>query len=178
MPGYVCTVAGGKGGVGKTTTAVNLGTTLQARSFDTVVVDADLGVANLGRVMDVDYAHRLHEVLAGEARVEAALTRAGEGMTVLPGEVSLEAFADADPAGLREVIEALRERFEVVSDDVEAAGDEPLVVTAPESDAADAYSRITSQLERVVSNGTDPDELDQIDDDFSGGPGLTGLRTG
>jgi len=145
---------------------------------DTVVVDADLGVANLGRVMDVYYEHSIHEVLAGEVDIDAALTQVGDGLTVLPGEVSLEAFADADPAGLREVIEALRERFEVVSDDVEAAGDEPLVVTAPESDAADAYSRITSQLERVVSNGTDPDELDQIDDDFSGGPGLTGLRTG
>ncbi len=243
MPGYVCTIAGGKGGVGKTTTAVNLGASLQAAGHDTVVVDADLGVANLARLLDVYYEHSVHEVLADEVRAVDALTEAGEGLTVLPGQSSLEAFAEADPAGLREVIQTLRERFDavvvdtggglshetavplgladgtllvttpeavafadtfktaeltervggrvigalitrvspetelgsigvefdfpllgLVPEDVEAAGDEPLIVTAPDSEAADAYTRVTDQLERTFFDGVDPADLEQVYD--------------
>ncbi|NHN64315.1 MinD/ParA family protein, partial [Haloarcula sp. JP-Z28] len=54
MAGYVCTIAGGKGGVGKTTTAVNLGAVLQEMDYDVAVVDADLGMANLGSMLSVE----------------------------------------------------------------------------------------------------------------------------
>ncbi|MFB6223706.1 MAG: MinD/ParA family protein [Haloarcula sp.] len=114
MAGYVCTVAGGKGGVGKTTTAVNLGTVLQELGYDVVVVDADLGMANLGSMLSVEPDKSLHEVLAGNAAVSDALTDAPGGLTVIPGEQSLEAFADADPAKLRKVIKTLRNAYDIV----------------------------------------------------------------
>jgi septum site-determining protein MinD len=114
MAGYVCTVAGGKGGVGKTTTAVNVSTALQQRGHDVVVVDADLGMANLGELVGAADGPSVHQVLAGEATVEEALVDVDEGLTVLPGEQSLDAFAGADPAGLTGVIERLRERHDVV----------------------------------------------------------------
>lgn len=150
MAGYVCTVAGGKGGVGKTTTAVNVATTLQQRGHDTVVVDADLGMANLGEMLGVEYDRGIHRVLAGEATVEETLTDAGGGLTALPGEQSLNAFADADPAGLREVLDQLRESHDVVVVDTGSGvshemavplglADGVVLVTAPEEVAlADA----------------------------------------
>ena len=54
MAGYVCTIAGGKGGVGKTTTAINIAAALEENGYDTVVVDADLGMANLGNMLGID----------------------------------------------------------------------------------------------------------------------------
>lgn len=114
MAGYVCTVAGGKGGVGKTTTAVNLGAALQERGQDVVVIDADLGMANLGTMLELDHEASLHEILAGNAEVSEALTEAAGGLTVIPGEQRLEAFADADPAQLRKVVKTLRSAYDVV----------------------------------------------------------------
>ena len=114
MAGYVCTVAGGKGGVGKTTTAVNVGAALQERGYDVVVVDADLGMANLGAMLGIDHETSLHEILAGDAAVSEALTDTPTGLTIIPGEQSLDAFADADPAKLRQVIKTLRNAYDVV----------------------------------------------------------------
>jgi septum site-determining protein MinD len=114
MAGYVCTVAGGKGGVGKTTTAANVAGALADRGHDVVVVDADLGMANLGELLGVEYDRGIHGVLAGETTVQETLVDVGRGLTVLPGEQSLDAFADADPAGLRDILETLRERYDVV----------------------------------------------------------------
>ncbi|AEM56056.1 MULTISPECIES: MinD/ParA family ATP-binding protein [Haloarcula] len=245
MAGYVCTIAGGKGGVGKTTTAVNLGAVLQEMGYDVAVVDADLGMANLGSMLSVEPEKSLHEILAGEAAVSEALTDAPGGLTVIPGEQSLEAFADADPAKLRKVIKTLRNAYDVVlidtgaglshevavplgladgivlvttpddvavgdtvktaqlanridgtvlgsiinratrhtdvaaiaeqmefpllaviPDDPQATTEEPLVLNAPESTAADAYQRLTEALEGVFFRGESPEtDIETILDD-------------
>lgn len=114
MAGYVCTIAGGKGGVGKTTTAVNLGAVLQERGHDVVVVDADLGMANLGAMLGLDNETTIHEILSGNSPVSEALTDAPSGLTIIPGEQSLDAFAEAEPAKLRQVIKTLRNAYDVV----------------------------------------------------------------
>jgi septum site-determining protein MinD len=114
MAGYVCTIAGGKGGVGKTTTAINLAAEFEAAGRDVVVVDADLGMANLGEMLGVAPETSLHEILAGSKTVSEALVDAEGGMTLVPGEQSLEAFADADPAKLQKVIRTLRNTFDLV----------------------------------------------------------------
>lgn len=114
MAGYVCTIAGGKGGVGKTTTAIDLAAVLEEHGYDTVVVDADLGMANLGEMLGVNFDTSLHDILGGGATVSEALTDAQGGITVIPGEQSLEAFAEADPAKLRKVVKTLRNAYDVV----------------------------------------------------------------
>ncbi|CAG0991966.1 partial Septum site-determining protein MinD, partial [Methanosarcinales archaeon] len=47
MTAHVYTIASGKGGTGKTTTTLNLGTALALLGKKTVVLDADIGMANL-----------------------------------------------------------------------------------------------------------------------------------
>ncbi|WP_246985767.1 MinD/ParA family ATP-binding protein [Halorientalis marina] len=114
MTGYVYTIAGGKGGVGKTTTAINVAVALEDAGHDVVVVDADLGMANLGAMLDIEHQPSLHQVLAGKAAVSDAITEGPGGITVVPGERNLEAFADADPAKLRKVVKALSTAYEIV----------------------------------------------------------------
>jgi len=114
MSGYVCTVAGGKGGVGKTTSAVNIAAAMEEAGYDTVIVDADLGMANLGAMLGVEPGHSIHGVLAGNSAVSDALTDVQGDITIIPGEQSLEAFADADPSRLQKVINTLRNAYDLV----------------------------------------------------------------
>jgi len=160
MAGYVCTVAGGKGGVGKTTTAVNVGAALQGMGYDVAVVDADLGMANLGAMLDVEPDRSLHEILAGEGAVSEALTDAQGGLTAIPGEQSLEAFADADPAKLRKVIKTLRNAYDVVLIDTGAGlshevavplglADGIVLVTTPDDVAVGDTVKTAELAERI-----------------------------
>ena len=160
MAGYVCTIAGGKGGVGKTTTAINIGATLQENGYDVAVVDADLGMANLGEMLGVEYETSLHDVLAGNSTVSEGVTDAQGGMTVVPGEQSLEAFAEADPAKLRKVIKTLRSAYDVVLVDTGAGlshettvplglADGIILVTTPDSVAVNDTIKTRELAERV-----------------------------
>ncbi|GGN91662.1 MULTISPECIES: MinD/ParA family ATP-binding protein [Haloarcula] len=160
MAGYVCTIAGGKGGVGKTTTAVNVGAGLQELGYDVAVVDADLGMANLGAMLSVEPEKSLHEILAGNAAVSEALTDAAGGLTVIPGEQSLEAFADADPAKLRKVIKTLRNAYDVVLIDTGAGlshevavplglADGIVLVTTPDDVAVGDTVKTAELAERI-----------------------------
>ena len=160
MAGYVCTIAGGKGGVGKTTTAINIAAALEENGYDTVVVDADLGMANLGSMLGLDHGTSIHEVLAGDETVSAALNDAQMGMTVVPGEQSLEAFAEADPAKLRNVIDTLKNNFDAVLVDTGAGlshettvplglADGVLLVTTPDDVAVNDTIKTADLAERV-----------------------------
>ncbi|QIB73041.1 AAA family ATPase [Halogeometricum borinquense] len=113
--GRVYAVVSAKGGVGKTTTTTNLAAALAASGADVAVVDGDLGMANLAGSLGVDSSGAtLHDVLAGEAELEAATRRGPHGMTVVPGSADLDAFARADPEGLHDVLSALRENHDYV----------------------------------------------------------------
>jgi septum site-determining protein MinD len=159
MSGYVCTFAGGKGGVGKTTTAIDVGAALGSAGRDVVVVDADLGMANVAGLLGLDPDLTVHDVLAGGAAVGEALIETRD-LTVLPGGRSLEAFAAADPAQLRSVVDTLRDRYEVVLVDTEAGlshevtvplglADGVVLVTTPDSVAVTDASKTADLAERV-----------------------------
>lgn len=120
MTGHVYALASGKGGVGKTTSALNLGAALRGAGYDTVVLDTDLAMANLGTMAGIEDGPTLHDVLTGEAALREALvwlptesdpTRSppdeDTALVVVPGSHSLESFADADPGGLRQAIRSL-----------------------------------------------------------------------
>ena len=159
MRGHCYAVASGKGGVGKTTTAVNTATELADRGYDVVVVDADLAMTNLGRVVGVDHEPTLHDVLAGDAALEAAIHTGGD-VAVLPGASAIDSFRDADPAGLRGVIKRLQTGFEVVVVDTGAGvdhetmvgcglADEVVLVTTPDEMAVTDTKKSRAMVETV-----------------------------
>ncbi|WP_158204161.1 MinD/ParA family ATP-binding protein [Halomarina oriensis] len=158
--GQVFAIAGGKGGVGKTTTTVNLGAAFAAAGYETVAVDADLGMANVGETLGIEHDPSVHEVLAGEASVDDATVSTDHGFDVVPGTQSLDAFAAADPANLRGVITTLREAYDVVLVDTSAGlshevtvplglADRTVLVTSPDIVAIKDAAK-TGQLAKRV----------------------------
>jgi septum site-determining protein MinD len=100
----ILAVIGGKGGVGKSTVAFNVGAEL-----DAVVVDADLGMADLPERAGPD----LHDVLAGRAAPTEAVDESGP-VRLLPCGRTLAGARAADPAALVAALGAVVEPYERV----------------------------------------------------------------
>jgi septum site-determining protein MinD len=110
MAAKVYTIASGKGGTGKSTTTVNLGTSLALLGKKTIVIDADIGMANLGLLLGLERSQiTLHEVLSGKAEVSEAVYEGPAGLKVVPCGISLQGFQNSDPEKMQEVMKTLSE---------------------------------------------------------------------
>lgn len=163
MQGAHClTIAGGKGGCGKTTAAVNTAYALDDAGFEVVLVDTDLAMPNLHTVLDRSHEPAIHDVLADTAPLEAAIDTSDDVAAVY-GDPSLDRYTDADPAELQTVCHRLGTAFDVVVLDTGAgvthatmvpcglADDVVLVTTAKEHGVADT-TRTKEMAERVDSH--------------------------
>jgi septum site-determining protein MinD len=158
--GRVYAIASAKGGVGKTTTTAALGGTLAAAGHRVAVVDADVGMPNLGRLLGVSPdGPTLHDVLAGEADPLDAVYEGPDGLAVVPGSPSLDAYARADPRGLDGVLDALAD-YDVVLVDTGAGlshdtlfplglADAVLLVSTPATDALGDTEKTNQLAARV-----------------------------
>ena len=119
MTAFVYTIASGKGGVGKTTTTLNLGTSLAMLGKKTIILDADIGMANLGLLVGLEKSKiTLHEVLAGTSTIEEATYDGIEGLPeslkIIPSGLSLKGFQDADIDNLKDVVASIVEDADYV----------------------------------------------------------------
>lgn len=163
-------IASGKGGVGKTSLAVNLSIALAARGCRTTLLDADLGTANADVLCGLMPTVRLEHVVrpplgtptpTGErtwgSRIAQIAVDAPGGFRLVPGSAGIARMADLGPAERRQLVEALGElelSADVIVIDTAAgvgpsvldfllAADLALVVATPEPTAiADAYALI------------------------------------
>jgi len=156
-PVRVITVASGKGGVGKTNVSVNLATAFASRGRKAMIMDADLGLANVDVVLGLHPVYNLSHVLSGERTLEEVIVEAPGGIHVIPASSGLQRMAELSPAehaGLIRTFSELAMEVDVlivdsaagISDSVVSfskAAQEVLVVVCDEpASITDAYALI------------------------------------
>ncbi len=122
--GRMISIASGKGGVGKTSITANLGVALAKLKQRTVVVDADMAMANLGMLFGLHSAPiTLHDVIIEDIDIHDAIYDGPLGVKVIPSGLTLSSYKKADPEKLKKVLSTLKEEFDYVLVDVPAGVD-------------------------------------------------------
>jgi len=130
-PVRVIAVTGGKGGVGKTSISTNLGVALAAQGRDVMLVDADLGLANVDVLLGLRTRFHLGHVIRGECTLEDTIVTGPRGLQIVPAASGLKGMANLSPAEHAGIIRAfsdLYHRVEVLVVDT-AAGLNDSVMT-------------------------------------------------
>ena len=154
--GKLIVISSGKGGVGKTTTSVNLATALAKQGKNVILVDGNLTTPNVGLHLGLTkFPITLNDVLRGEAALTDAIYIHPLGFKLVPGSLSIRSIAEINSRKLKKLFEDLREMADFVIVD-SAAGlgnealsilrhaDEIILVTNPELPAVtDAFKVVT-----------------------------------
>ena len=159
-------VSSGKGGVGKTLTSVHLAAAAARRGDRTLIIDGDLGLANVDVLLGIKAEHSIFDVITGRLCIEDVLVKGPMGITVMPAGSGIAALQNLDH-DLRERlmtgIRSVASRFDTVIIDTGAGISETvlqlnrlarinLVVTTPEPHAVtDAYAliKVLSECEDI-----------------------------
>jgi len=123
QPVKVIAVTGGKGGVGKTTVSANLAVSIAAQGRDVMLVDADLGRANVDVVLGLHTRFHLGHVVKGECSLEDAIVTGPHGLQVVPAASGIKQMAnlsEAEQAGIIRAFSDLYHRVEVLVVDTAA----------------------------------------------------------
>ena len=105
-PVQVIAVTGGKGGVGKTSVAVNLATALASAGRRAMLLDGDLGLANVDVFLGLSPRHTMAHVLTGERTLEEIILESPQGIQVVPGASGIAELANLSAAGHLSLVQA------------------------------------------------------------------------
>jgi len=100
-------ITSGKGGVGKTSVAVNLGLLLARAGHPTCLLDGDLGLANVDVLLNLHPRRSLRDVLFGGESLLEAVEEGPAGLRVLSATSGVEALAELSPETRRSLLERL-----------------------------------------------------------------------
>lgn len=161
-------ITSGKGGVGKTTLTVNLGIALAELDQRVLLLDGDLGLANLNVMLRITPKFTLHDVVQGRRSLSQVVIPTDYGPDIIPGASGIAELAELNAekrANLMRGIEALS-IYDVLLIDTGAgigdnvinfasAADEVLIITTPDpASMTDAYGMIKTVLSRNAGAAT------------------------
>lgn len=151
------TVTSGKGGVGKTNFVLNLGILLSSYGKKVLILDADLGLANVDILLGITPKYNLYDVVFGSKKMKDILIKGPEEITIIPSASGILEMAELEESKRRALfseLSLLEKEYDIMLVDTGAGlnenvlsfilpSDEVIVITTPESTAiTDAYSMI------------------------------------
>jgi flagellar biosynthesis protein FlhG len=157
VPAPVFAVTSGKGGVGKTNVVANLAAALIQRNQRVMVIDADLGLANLDLFLGVKPIYTLADFFSGTATLQEIIISNSDGILLLPGASGIQevtALRYEQKAALLTELDAITDAMDLVLVDTGSgisdavtyfttAAQEIVVVVTPEpSSMTDAYALV------------------------------------
>jgi flagellar biosynthesis protein FlhG len=161
LPTVIC-VTSGKGGVGKTLTTIHLAASLSAAGLKVLILDGDMGLANVDVMLGITPRFTIYDVIEGHARIQDIILDGPHGIRIIPsgsGIRDLTRLSYIQKVSLQQELAKLDEEIDVMLIDTGAGisdtvmhliemADEALVVTTPEPHAmTDAYAAIKVILE-------------------------------
>ena len=150
-------VTSGKGGVGKTNLSVNMGLVLQNMGKKVLIIDADLGLANIDVVAGLYPKYNISHILSIGKSIQDVILEGPMGISILPGASGICDLANITSTELEILIDSfssIANAFDIIIIDTGAgisknvisfihSSDEVIVVTTPEPSAVtDAYAII------------------------------------
>ncbi|WP_319557794.1 MinD/ParA family protein [Thiomicrorhabdus sp.] len=156
-PIRVIAVASGKGGVGKTNVSVNLGVALSKLGNRVLLMDADMGLANVDIMLGLQTSYNLSHVLSGEKTLKEVIVEGPAGLKVIPAASGIRRMAQLslmENAGIVHAFSELADELDVLLVDTAAgiaesvvnfcrAAQEVIVVVTDEpASITDAYALI------------------------------------
>ena len=108
-PVRVIAVASGKGGVGKTNVSVNLGVSLSKMGNRVLLMDADMGLANVDIMLGLQTKYNLSHVLDGEKTSREVMVDAPGGLKIIPAASGVKRMAQLTPMENAGIINAFSE---------------------------------------------------------------------
>jgi len=145
--GKIHVIISGKGGVGKTTSAINLGSSINSLGKEVIIVDANLTTPNIGLHLGSPIVPTtLNHVMTDKAKVEEAIYEHESGTKILPSSLSLSEMKKIDHDKILDVSKKLRKLADHIIIDAAAglgeeakasikAADEIIIITNPEMSA-------------------------------------------
>ena len=129
-PVRVMAIASGKGGVGKTNLSVNLGVSMSKMGRQVVLLDADMGLANVDVLLGLRPEFNLSHVLAGKKTLSEIMLQGPAGLNIIPASSGVQKMSDLTNIEQSAIIHAFSEidqNIDVLLVDT-AAGISPSVV--------------------------------------------------
>lgn len=183
----VIAVTSGKGGVGKTNLTINLALALKRLGKRVMVIDADLGLANIDVLIGLTPKYNLKHVIHGDCTMEEVIVNGPEGVLIIPGASGITELADLSDSRRELIIDSfsrINDLSDIILIDTGAgvsrnvrrfvtASNEAIVVTSPDPTAVtDAYSMIkiivqendNLNIKLVVNMALSKDEAEEISD--------------
>jgi flagellar biosynthesis protein FlhG len=181
----VIAVTSGKGGVGKTNIAGNLAIAFRRMGKRVLILDADLGLANLDIIFGLTIEHNIKHVISGEKSLSDVLVRGPEGICIIPAGSGMQDLAEltgGQKLDLLSEFDRVDDSFDIflidtcagISSNVTyfniAAGERIVVVTPEPTSITDAYALIkvlytkhgTNTYKILVNMTTGPREAEFV----------------
>ncbi|GLX83163.1 MinD/ParA family protein [Thalassotalea eurytherma] len=127
----VIAVSGGKGGVGKTNVSLNTAISMAQMGKKVLVLDADLGLANVDVMLGLRVKKNLSHVMSGECELDDIILEGPAGIKIIPATSGTQGMVDLTPsehAGLIRAFSDMETDFDVLIVDT-AAGISDMVLS-------------------------------------------------